>query len=163
MPGRRRRRPGPATPGRFPFTVAATGAGRTGWHFNGKIERPFVAAGSLTPGEVGAIADGHAPAGIVAAWDFSRDISSPRVPDIGPHGLDGVLVNLPTRAMTGSAWDGSGHDWTRRPAHYGAVHFHGGRSSRLRLGDRLHLHGARGHEERCLRRAACAPRRVPRT
>lgn len=110
--------------GRVPFLVAATGDQRTDWHFNGKIERPFVAAGALAAAEVEAIANGHAPAGIIAAWDFSRDISGPRVPDLGPHGFDGTLVNLPTRAMTGSAWDGSAHDWTRRPAHYAAVHFH---------------------------------------
>ena len=107
-----------------PFMVAATGAPRSASHFNGKVERPFLASGALARNEVEAIAAGHAPASIIAVWDFSREVPGPRVPDVGPHGLDGTLVNLPTRAMTGSAWDGSERDWTRRPGHYGAVHFH---------------------------------------
>lgn len=47
-----------------------------------------------------------------------------RVRDAGPHGLDGVAVNLPTRAVAGHRWSGAEMDWTRRPDHYAAIHFH---------------------------------------
>jgi N,N-dimethylformamidase len=33
-------------------------------------------------------------------------------------------VNAPKRAVIGSAWDGSVHDWRQNPSHYGAIHFH---------------------------------------
>ncbi|MBI3515442.1 MAG: N,N-dimethylformamidase, partial [Proteobacteria bacterium] len=38
--------------------------------------------------------------------------------------LDGVTVNLPTRAMRGHNWTGAAMDWTRAPEQYGAIHFH---------------------------------------
>ena len=44
--------------------------------------------------------------------------------DIGPNKLNGLIINLPTRALKGSAWDGSHFDWTKKPEHYGAIHFH---------------------------------------
>ncbi len=78
-------------------------------HFNGKIERPSVVALS------GAV---H------AEWDFSLGMGSQTATDIGPHAAHARLVNLPTRAMTGSNWTGAVHDWKSDPAHYGAIHFH---------------------------------------
>lgn len=72
--------------------------------FNGKIEAPAIAG--------------------VAAWDFSRRIESTEIEDTGPNGLHGRLVNLPTRAMKGSAWTGAERDWKRAPHHYAAIHFH---------------------------------------
>ena len=73
-------------------------------HFNGKIEAPRVAG--------------------MGAWDFSRRINSMDVEDTGPNALHGALVNLPTRAMKSSAWDGSERDWKKAPHHYAAIHFH---------------------------------------
>ncbi|MCR9220275.1 MAG: N,N-dimethylformamidase large subunit [Alphaproteobacteria bacterium] len=78
-------------------------------HYDGKIEAP-------------AILDRHdRPA---ARWDFARDVETLTVRDVGPSGLDGRLVNLPVRGVTGAGWDGSAFSWREKPEHYGAIHFH---------------------------------------
>jgi N,N-dimethylformamidase len=78
-------------------------------HYNGKIERPTIAA---------------LQGAVVADWDLSRDIATQRIVDVGPQAAHGRLVNLPTRAMTGSNWTGAVHDWKSAPGQYGAIHFH---------------------------------------
>src|SRR5581483_1344145 len=40
------------------------------------------------------------------------------------NGLGGHTVNLPTRGVTGRAWDGSSVDFGARPDLYAAIHFH---------------------------------------
>ena len=114
----------PAVAADMPVVVAALGGARVSAHYNGKVERPSIAAGALPEADALAMAAGEEPAGLLAAWDFGRGMDGPRVPDAGPRGLDGELANLPTRAVTASAWDGSAHAWTARPEHYAAVHFH---------------------------------------
>ncbi|MGI9420894.1 MAG: N,N-dimethylformamidase beta subunit family domain-containing protein [Geminicoccaceae bacterium] len=100
--------------GEAAVSIAARRAdGRACDFFNGKIETPTIYA-SARPD------DGK----ILARWDFSRDISSTRVREIGPDALDGQLVNLPARGMTGSLWDGSEQCWRHAPEHYSAIHFH---------------------------------------
>ncbi len=81
--------------------------GRAVEHFNGKIEAPSLRA-----------------RGLAAAWDFARGIGTTRVEDGSAHGLHGRTVNAPKRAVTGSRWDGSVHDWRQEPDHYAAIHFH---------------------------------------
>ena len=93
-------------------------------HFNGKIECPLVAGAALAPDDVAAVASGSDHPAILACWDFSQAIPTPRVSDVGPHGIDGALVNLPARGMTGATWDGSAFAWTEKPEHYAAIHFH---------------------------------------
>jgi N,N-dimethylformamidase len=100
-----------------------TGVPVTG-HYNGKIERPQIFGRALAPEEIEAAARGEVPDGLVACWDFSREIPSTRIVDTGPQGLDGVLVNLPDRAMTGSSWTGREMCWRHAPQDYGAIHFH---------------------------------------
>ena len=114
----------PSIPPGWPLIVAALGAGSVSSHYNGKIERPFVLKGVPGDEAILAVACGGTHGGLVAAWDFSRDVSGPNAPDVGPNGLNGALVNLPTRAVTGARWDGSAFDWTKKPEHYAAVHFH---------------------------------------
>ena len=92
--------------------IGAVGGNPVAGHFNGKIERPGIARGTSGDGE------------IVAAWDFSREISSLKVVDAGPNGWHGDLVNLPTRAMKGSNWSGREQCWRHAPEEYGAIHFH---------------------------------------
>ena len=75
-------------------------------HFNGKIEAPAI----LCDGET------------AAAWDFSKDIS--RTLARATKGPDLTLVNYPTRAVTGASWDASEMNWTHKPEHYAAIHFH---------------------------------------
>ena len=91
--------------------------------FSGRIERPILFAAALRPQDFDPQGKSDVSA-LVAAWDFSREIGSSRIVDIGPHGLHGRLVNQPTRAVTGSRWDGTEMSWRHAPQHYGAIHFH---------------------------------------
>jgi N,N-dimethylformamidase len=98
-------------------------------HFNGKIEAPRIFASALAPRGVEALAEDANPArvggsSLVAAWDFSADISSARITDTSGNRLDGAISNLPMRAVTGRLWDGREHDWRRAPHQYGAIYFH---------------------------------------
>ncbi|MBI3457748.1 MAG: N,N-dimethylformamidase [Candidatus Rokubacteria bacterium] len=138
-------------PGPGPFLIAAwhqedvEGKAIAGGHFNGKIDRPRVANRALSRAEMAALADGPLSAGletgVVAAWDFSLDLSaasggsSPaesgrgrppieRITDRSPNRLHGETVNLPARAMTGYNWTGEEMSWAKAPAQYGAIHFH---------------------------------------
>jgi len=80
-------------------------------HYNGKLQQPAI----------------HRPAPsneTLAAWDFSLGISTQIAADTGPHAAHARLINLPTRAMTGSNWTGTVHDWKTAPDQYGAIHFH---------------------------------------
>lgn len=99
-----------------PFTIGAwtcsTGSvgerAIGGGHFNGKIEAPEVRRGEET----------------IAAWDFSRDFSSERITDTGPHRLQGTLVNFPMRAVTGHNFTGRATSYHQAPEEYGAIFFH---------------------------------------
>jgi N,N-dimethylformamidase len=110
------------------FLIAAWSKGsEAAAHFNGKIDAPAIYGKALKiealltpPGGRGALTARQA----VAAWDFSRDIPGISIADRGPKRRNGQTVNLPTRAMTGWNWDGSEHNWTHKPEHYGAIHFH---------------------------------------
>ena len=61
---------------------------------------------------------------IRAHWDFSLAMQGTGLIDVGPLGCHGHLVNLPTRAVRGSLWDGSEHAFSHAPRHYAAIHFH---------------------------------------
>jgi N,N-dimethylformamidase len=108
----------PSGPRETDLLVAALSDRPTSGHFNGKIEAPTVF------NRASAEAPEADPGGIIAAWDFSMEIETARVADGGRNGMDGELVNLPARAMTGSTWDGSVFHWQAKPEHYGAIHFH---------------------------------------
>ncbi len=94
--------------------------------FNGRIDSPGLASKVVICHEMSKMARRNPAKAdwIVGAWDFSRDIPTSAFPDVSGNNLHGHLVNLPTRAVTGYHWDSSLHDWTRKPEHYGAVHFH---------------------------------------
>ena len=96
--------------------------------YNGRIDSPRIANRALSLAEMelaktspGAEALGDA---IVGAWDFSQGITTTQAVDTSPNGLDGKLVNLPTRAVTGWNWDASEMNWRNAPEQYGAIHFH---------------------------------------
>ena len=101
--------PHPLPPhGQVAIAAARTPHG-TARHYNGKIERPRIATSPDGPP--------------IAEWDFAHGIDTQTATDIaGPR--HGTLVNLPTRAMTGSTWTGEHHRWTEAPAQYAAIHFH---------------------------------------
>ena len=113
-----------------PFTIAARGRDRTAMsgHFNGKIDRPRLAARALDRAEIEALCGPAMPAAlwpsVTAAWDFARETPSDRIVDVSGNGRHGRAVNMPTRAMTGHNWTGDIHDWRHAPEQYGAIHFH---------------------------------------
>ena len=83
-------------------------------HFNGKIEAPAIFRNASACND----------RTLLAKWDFSEEISSTKIVDVGPHQLHGDIHNFPTRAVTGYWWDGTEMNWRHRPHHYGAIHFH---------------------------------------
>ncbi len=81
--------------------------------FNGKIEHPKLFAAADISIETQ-----------LCHWDFSQQMASSRVIDTGPHGLHGKLINQPTRAVTGSTWNGREMCWRHATEQYSAIHFH---------------------------------------
>ena len=94
-----------------------------GGHFNGKIEAPAL-LDRPADDEAPRSRSAAARADVIAAWDFSRDVTSQRIVDTGPNVLHGELVNLPARGMKGARWTGEEMCWRHAPEHYAAIHFH---------------------------------------
>jgi N,N-dimethylformamidase len=127
--------PGPArlpdTPS-APLLLAATSTGRdsppTDRHLDGKLDRPRLHAGALDEASLRALAEAVNPPsgdpGLLAAWDFSRNIPGDLAEDAGPRRQHAALHQLPARAMTGANWDGRTQSWREAPWLYGAIHFH---------------------------------------
>ena len=94
-------------------------------HLNGKLDRPIIVSGPLDEQQM---LDRYVPhlSDMAAAWDMSYvpGEAFARVVDQGPNGLDAVLVNLPTRAVTGHNWSGQEYNFVRARNEYAAVHFH---------------------------------------
>ncbi|MER8395145.1 LamG domain-containing protein [Mesorhizobium sp. M1340] len=104
------------------------GGMRAGGHYNGKIDSPKLYAGAASVHEIAALSGetgvSRLAPSLVADWDFSLDQGSDVFRDVSGYGLDGKLVNMPTRAMKGFNWTGRVHDWRSAPREYGAIHFH---------------------------------------
>ena len=79
------------------------GRGPAGDHFDGRL------------GELALDVDGT-----TRRWDLSRRMATRAIVEVGGLGPDGVLHQLPTRAVTGSRWDGSTQALDRPPEHYAA-------------------------------------------
>ncbi|MHB8752683.1 MAG: N,N-dimethylformamidase beta subunit family domain-containing protein, partial [Aggregatilineales bacterium] len=97
--------------------------------YNGKIDSLRIFARALGPDEIERLRQDASPDEIggndlIAAWDFSADISSTTVTDTGRHQLHGIVINMPIRAVTGHNWDHTEHDFNHAPSQYGAIHFH---------------------------------------
>jgi N,N-dimethylformamidase len=127
--GERRERKAPlpsgAGPGAAaPLLIGARWAGEAREHWNGKIEDPLLLGLAAVAPESLALDPLLPPAGLLAGWDFSRGIDSLDVVDVGPRRLGGLLVNLPTRAVTGARWTGREMCWRHAPREYAAIHFH---------------------------------------
>ncbi|RWE19695.1 MAG: N,N-dimethylformamidase [Mesorhizobium sp.] len=99
-----------------------------GGHYNGKVDSPKLHACALGVEEISSLRDGAEISRLaeraVADWDFSIDQGSDVIRDVSGRGLDGRLINMPTRAMKGHNWTGKVHDWRSAPKEYGAIHFH---------------------------------------
>ena len=81
--------------------------------FNGKIQ-DFKVESVSASGDVFSLVD----------FDFSLDIPTDKIRDVSGNKHHGVLVNAPSRAVTGYDWDPKYSDWTQAPKGYGAIHFH---------------------------------------
>ena len=118
----------PRAIGGFRIAAGFDGSGGAVALYNGKIDRPAMAARALSPAERAALVQEmkvpDLEGDLVAAWDFSREIATTHVVDVSSHAHHGRAVNLPTRAMKGFNWDGSEYNWVHKPEHYGAIHFH---------------------------------------
>ncbi|MEO3471404.1 N,N-dimethylformamidase beta subunit family domain-containing protein [Roseomonas sp. CAU 1739] len=110
----------PSGDGRLTIAADAT----AGAHLTGKIEDPALLAGyrDTWPRPAATLADLGAE--LIAGWDFSRDIPTQRILDVGEQSCDGYLVNVPTRAVVGARWSGAEMCWRHAPRDYGAIHFH---------------------------------------
>ena len=105
------------------LVIGAMGGEPVGGHFNGKIEAPALLDRPADE-EAPRSRSAAARADVIAAWDFSRDVTSQRIVDAGPNVLHGELVNLPARGMKGARWTGEEMCWRHAPEHYAAIHFH---------------------------------------
>ncbi|MBT7294287.1 MAG: LamG domain-containing protein [Rhodospirillaceae bacterium] len=96
--------------------------------YNGKIDGPRISDRVLSRAEIEALKGNSIPRAlattVLAAWDFSRDISSVKISDISSRQMDGEIVNLPARGMTGANWSGAELCWRHAEDEYGAIHFH---------------------------------------
>lgn len=97
--------------------------------YNGKIDHPRIFNCALDDDEIAALGCESPSSGVrgealVAEWDFALHIGSATVIDVGPHGLHGETVNMPTRAVTGHNWTGQQVNFNDAPEQYGAIHFH---------------------------------------
>jgi N,N-dimethylformamidase beta subunit-like, C-terminal len=99
-----------------------------GGHYNGKLDRPRLARRALDAAEMAALGADALPdellTAVLGTWDFSADIPGETIVDASPNRMDGRIINLPARAMTGHNWTGEVMDWTQAPEQYGAIHFH---------------------------------------
>lgn len=97
--------------------------------FNGKIDRPRISLAALPLADLQELRGDHwserLHGTLAGAWDFSRDISGIEVTDTSGIRLEGILVNMPTRGVTGHNFTGEeALRWTDKPEQWSAVHFH---------------------------------------
>ncbi|MEC4815478.1 MAG: DUF6605 domain-containing protein [Scytonema sp. PMC 1069.18] len=100
-----------------------------GGHYNGKIDRPRLSKRFLSLDEMKSLVENISSNDLLAAWNFAVDItnqgtSANKIIDESPNHLDGQIINLPVRAMTGYNWTSDEHNFIHAPEQYGAIHFH---------------------------------------
>ncbi len=122
---------GPLPPGSAPLLLAAAGLqgdGRREWAerpYNGKIADIAIYDRWIDDTEWAALRAGETLAdGLLLRPDFAAESGSRRLPDSGPHGLNGLLVNRPRRLVPGPRWNGQDHNPMRAPELYNAAYFH---------------------------------------
>lgn len=113
----------PSGPGELFFGTLTPETG----HFNGKIENPGIWPHPLPAGDLlAAVADDHdAP----LQWRFdppegAGNAAALTVPCVNTPELDGRLVNLPMRGVTGRHYTAHAPHYSMAPREYAAMHFH---------------------------------------
>ncbi len=116
-----------------PFLMAATqlrpdgGPATRGLFFNGRLDRPAVYDRALAAADVAQLFAGLEPEdikGALAAWDFGQAIDSARAVEVSGAGLEGKVVNMPGRGVTGHNWSTRAAKFADTPQEYAAIHFH---------------------------------------
>ncbi len=116
-----------------PAAVEATGSlwrGRADAHFNGKIEAPFVANGTLGADQALAVTAARDAVDVpdldlLGCWDLAPGKAGAQSLVRGLAGSGKArLVNLPSSAVTGRRWEGRTATYAVDPAEWNAVHFH---------------------------------------
>jgi N,N-dimethylformamidase len=102
--------------------------------FNGKIDRPRLSRRALSKAEIESLARGYQGCNaelrndVVGAWDFhaniTDNIASTWILDTSTSRLNGFIINMPVRGMTGFNWTGDEIVYHHKPEEYGAIHFH---------------------------------------
>ncbi|CCH30783.1 N,N-dimethylformamidase beta subunit family domain-containing protein [Actinosynnema sp. NPDC047251] len=93
-------------------------------HYNGKVERPGFWPHPLTRAALLAAASEDHDAPLRWAFEPGETAAGLVVPCVGRPGLDGRLVNLPVRGVTGRHFSGRVEHYAADPRGYAAIHFH---------------------------------------
>jgi hypothetical protein len=130
----------PSLAGRGTLTVAAREAtvtraagslaiGQGSDHFTGKLENPMVLNEAASHRELNKFARSRMTAAqafgdaVLDSWSFTMAAGGPGMPnEVG--GDDMVIVNNPTRGVTGRTWTGCELSFVSAPSEYQAIHFH---------------------------------------
>lgn len=88
--------------------------------FNGKIDSPALV--KLKEHSLQVLPDvfDHP----VIQWDFSINIPTIDIKDVGKYNLHGYLENMPTRGVTGYRYNSEATSWQHQPDQYSAIYFH---------------------------------------
>ena len=124
-------RGGPLHQGHAPLLMGALpsfdGSASHWAHLNGKLARVQLFGESFSDHGVLEIRDSTSfpsEGRLLAAWDFSREISGQRVVEV-VSGRDGTAVNVPGRGVTGPFWFGTDASmYADKPWMYDAIQFH---------------------------------------
>ena len=108
----------------MPLIFGAIGNKNIYGFYNGKIESPKIFNNYLNFDNTNEYIKKFKSISSMFNWDFSKKIDTNKIFDLGLYKYHGELFNLPTRAVTGSNWDGSEMSWKNSSNQYGAVHFH---------------------------------------
>ena len=102
--------------------------------YNGKIDRPRLSKKALSKSEIESLARGFSGctselrSEVIGAWDFhaniTKNMASSLIVDMTSNHLNGFIINLPCRAMTGYNWTADEMVFHHKPEEYGAIHFH---------------------------------------
>ena len=96
--------------------------------FNGRIQDVRILSRVLSVEEIDTLASEVVPTNIadsiIADFDFGRGIKSTKAIDVSKNKLEGVVVNLPNRAVRGRFWNGNTIKWTDDPDQYDAITFY---------------------------------------
>ena len=102
--------------------------------YNGKIDRPRLSRRALSKAEIESLARGFQGCSaelrndVVGAWDFhaniTKNIATTYILDVSPSRLNGHIINMPVRGMTGFNWTADEIVYHHKPEEYGAIHFH---------------------------------------